>query len=328
VTWLEARTEERLRGSLVGSWGPEDEEHDNIRAALAWARDAGKTELELQFAGSAGLFYWPNRGHLSEGRRWLDDVLARSQGADRRRRAWALVAASQLAWRQREYGRCDELAAEAQELLEELDDRPALAVALVSRAIAADFRGDRDAAASHSKAAETIFRELGHTASLEAVLNNRGYADIVAGDFESAERRLREVADSATGPARLVAVGNHGLALARLGRLDDAEARYREVLHGGMTTDPSMETLLYGFEGLGLVAAARTDDLRAAGLWGVSAAIREMTGYLLATAEQTFHDELEQEVRARLGDADFDRAWDEGRQLRGEAAIGLALGAR
>jgi hypothetical protein len=58
----------------------------------------------------------------------------------------------------------------------------------------------------------------------------------------------------------------------------------------------------------------------------VSAAIREATGYVLATAEQRFHNELVPEVRGRLGEADFDRAWDVGRQLSFEQATALALG--
>jgi hypothetical protein len=198
----------------------------------------------------------------------------------------------------------------------------------MARAIAAEFRGDREAEDRYYEPAEAIFRELGHTDALDAILGNRGYADIVAGDLESAERRLREVAESATGRAGVYAAGNHGLALARLGRLDEAEARFREVLHVALTTHRSAEIVLLGFEGLGLVAAVRADDLHAARLWGVSAAIREATGDALGAAEQRFHDEVAPKVRERLGESDFDRAWNEGRQLPFEAAVGLALGGR
>jgi predicted ATPase len=109
--WLERRTNERLAGRLSGEWEPEDEEQDNVRAALAWARDRREVGLELQFAGSAGLVYWPSRGHLTEGRRWLDDVLTRSHDADQGLRARALVAAAHHAWRQGDYDSCEELAA-------------------------------------------------------------------------------------------------------------------------------------------------------------------------------------------------------------------------
>jgi predicted ATPase/class 3 adenylate cyclase len=323
--WLERRTEERLTGRLSGDWEREDEERDNIRVALAWARDHGEVGLELRFASSAGLAHWPNRGRLSEGAAWLDDVLARSHDSDPGLRARALVAAAQHAWREGDYAACDRLAAEAQAVLESLDDRAPLAPALVARGIAAASRGDLDAEREHYDAAERIFRELGHTEALNAILNNRGYADIVTGDFESAEARLHEVADSATGEAARFAAANHGLALALLGRLNEAEARFAEILDEAASAQRSTEMLLYGFEGLAFVAGSRAEDVRAAQLFGVSAAIRDATGYVLAPAEQRLHDELVPEVRGRLGAAAFDQAWNIGRELSFEQASALGL---
>ena len=49
-------------------------DHDNLRAALAWAVDhdaAGALRL-----GAALSDFWHMRGHLSEGRQWLERVLA------------------------------------------------------------------------------------------------------------------------------------------------------------------------------------------------------------------------------------------------------------
>jgi predicted ATPase/class 3 adenylate cyclase len=323
--WLEGRTDERLAGRLVGEWEPEDEEHDNLRAALAWARDRGESELELQLAASAGLIYWPGRGHLTEGRRWLDDVLARSEGADAHLRARVQLAAAQHAWRQADVDRCDELAADAQAVFERLDDRHLLAIALLVRGIAAELRGDLAAEERFYESAEGLFREVGDTYALNTILGNRGYAEIIAGSFDSAERHLRELADSTVGEAHVFAVANHGLALSLLGRLDEAESRFAEILRETPSTDRSAEIVLYGFEGLALVAASRSEDLRAAQLWGVSAGIREATGSALATAEQRFHDELEPEVRRRLGESAFDGAWSLGRQRSFEEAMALAL---
>jgi len=323
--WLESRAHARGVGALIGDWAPEDEEHDNARAALVWARDAGNIDRELQLAEAAGRFYWPNRGLLSEGRRRLEDVLERSDGADEARRAAAMVAAAHFAWRQGEPDRAEELAAAAQPVLERVGDNVSVAAALMARAIAAQSRGDLEAEATFYDHAERLFREMGNTDALNAILNNRAYAGILTGDFASAERRLRELARRASGTSRLVALANRGLALTRLGRLAEATECFAQILRDPDPASRTADIELYGIEGLGTVAGSRADDARAARLWGATAAICEATGYALAAAEQQFRDEVAAEVRRRIGEDAFDRAWNEGHGLSAEQAVELAL---
>ena len=56
-----------------------DEENDNIRAALSWTIASGEVELGLQLAGALVRF-WSTRGLMGEGRRWLGEALAASEG--------------------------------------------------------------------------------------------------------------------------------------------------------------------------------------------------------------------------------------------------------
>ncbi|HZO28652.1 MAG TPA: hypothetical protein VFH48_21975, partial [Chloroflexota bacterium] len=53
-----------------------EEELDNLRAALAWCAD-NDPPTGLRLAGHLAPF-WRLRGANAEGRRWLDDLLARA----------------------------------------------------------------------------------------------------------------------------------------------------------------------------------------------------------------------------------------------------------
>jgi hypothetical protein len=67
----------------VGGGGQEawlgriEAEHDNLRALLRWAIDAGDP-LAATMVGMLWRF-WYARGYLSEGRRWLDAIAARAE---------------------------------------------------------------------------------------------------------------------------------------------------------------------------------------------------------------------------------------------------------
>ena len=66
-----------------------DHEHDNLRAALARLEIEGDAETGLRLAGSLSPF-WVFRGHLSEGRGWLERALASGSRGARSVRAGAL----------------------------------------------------------------------------------------------------------------------------------------------------------------------------------------------------------------------------------------------
>ncbi|MEZ4870049.1 MAG: tetratricopeptide repeat protein [Caldilineaceae bacterium] len=73
---LAEEAEPHLRAAAQLSWLARlDLEHDNLRAALQWAKGSGALEAGLRLAGSLARF-WYLRGFWQEGREWLKGLLA------------------------------------------------------------------------------------------------------------------------------------------------------------------------------------------------------------------------------------------------------------
>jgi predicted ATPase/class 3 adenylate cyclase/DNA-binding CsgD family transcriptional regulator len=93
-----------------------EREHDNLRAALRWSLEQGETgqSQEMALRLSAALWwFWLVRGHRSEGRAFLEQALAASEGVIASVRAKVLIVASQFALNQGDMDRAKALAEES-----------------------------------------------------------------------------------------------------------------------------------------------------------------------------------------------------------------------
>ena len=73
---LAVYAEHELRGPDQMMWLERlSVENDNLQAALRWFADHGKVKESLQM-GSALIWYWFRRGHISEDKRWLEEALS------------------------------------------------------------------------------------------------------------------------------------------------------------------------------------------------------------------------------------------------------------
>jgi predicted ATPase/DNA-binding XRE family transcriptional regulator len=71
---------QELRGPAQSGWLARIErEHDNLRAALSWALAHGEAERGLRLTYSL-FFFWRRHGHVREGERWLEALLALADG--------------------------------------------------------------------------------------------------------------------------------------------------------------------------------------------------------------------------------------------------------
>jgi predicted ATPase/transcriptional regulator with XRE-family HTH domain len=192
AAWYLALAEEAapaLAGADAAAWLARlDAEHDNLRAALGWAREQGDAVTALRLAGALGR-YWAQRGHLSEGRQWCVQALALpvATATDSRPvRVRCLVAAGRLAIGQAAHDEAESWTAEAVALARAHGDAAALAAALNTQGLLARGR-DRfaDAARAHQKAL-TQARSAGHRGEEATALLGLAYAAMFTGDASSA----------------------------------------------------------------------------------------------------------------------------------------------
>jgi predicted ATPase/class 3 adenylate cyclase len=158
---LAEEAEPALKGPLLVSWLERlEREHDNLRAALQWALEGGRTEMALRL-GTALERFWVVRGHRNEGLAFLERALAGSSGVATSVRAKALLAAARLAFVQSHYDRGEVLAQESLALFRGLGDRRGIALSLDRLGMAAWRRGDFRTAGVLMEEDLALFKEVG-----------------------------------------------------------------------------------------------------------------------------------------------------------------------
>lgn len=114
-------------------------EHDNLRGALGWLFAVGDVELRLRLSGALGVF-WHMRGHLREGRWWLETALASTGERLSSAQVKVLRWASYLAWEQSDYRRSITLSEKLLVPARKLGNKIGLAYALCNLGMAAMFQ--------------------------------------------------------------------------------------------------------------------------------------------------------------------------------------------
>jgi predicted ATPase/class 3 adenylate cyclase/DNA-binding XRE family transcriptional regulator len=274
-----------------------EREHDNLRAALGWLREQGEAEMGLRLA-VALTWFWVRRGHLREGRAWLDELLAVAAGETEAARAGAGLAvvrakamlnAGMLALTMGAYATAETQLEQARALAHASGDPRTARQALTNLGRVASDQGDLERAEALYTESLALARELGDRDHLALCLNNLGDVARRRGELSQSEGLLRgalavywELRD----PRRCAMV------LESLAETAGAEARQGE---------------------------------RVARLLGAATALREAIGAPLTVSSQ---EELAQAVaaaRAALGEEAWAAAFAAGKVLSMEQAIALAL---
>jgi predicted ATPase/DNA-binding SARP family transcriptional activator len=292
-----------------------DQEHDNLRRALAWAAEAGALELEVRLAAAARWF-WVIRGFLSEGRRFFDDIFVRTVDAPKPLRALALAHGATFPYRQGETGLAKQLWQEALDLYRELGDLEGVARITGELGAIAVAESDFDRGIAMYEECAEMFRQQGRTARLAIALGNLGAIANMRGDRTTAVRHLteaialtREIGDDDS-----LAINLHNIARSELalGRPDEGRAALSESITLARRLG-YREVLAYCLGGLAELALLEDDAERAATMLGASEHLFHEVGAALDPEEVESQERIAAFAHERLGPARFE-------ELRGVGA--------
>ena len=168
-----------------------ESEHANMRETLTWALDAGDREVALRLAAKLGQF-WLRRGHLTEGRSWLERALALAPELEPKLRAGTLNALGEL---HKDAGafddalRCFQV---AEQLARSVADKVGEATALHGRSTLADHTRDFQTMLALSEMSANIWRELGDDLGLATSAHTRAWAYAGLGRITEADAQFHE----------------------------------------------------------------------------------------------------------------------------------------
>lgn len=230
--------EAELHGPRQSDWLRRvDEETDNVRSALRWSQESGQTGLGLRL-GSALRDFWRLRGRMTEGRAWLEGLLASQEssglGVQEGIRARAMGAGATLAWAQGDFRRAEQLATEGLMLNRKQGHPAGVADTLHTLASVAHGRGEYRRAEGLYGEALALYRDLGDRMEVSSALNDLGMLARDLGDW-ARSRTLHEESlaiRQALGGESAIAQSlyNLGLAAHLQGDYEQAEIRLAEGL--------------------------------------------------------------------------------------------------
>jgi predicted ATPase/class 3 adenylate cyclase len=292
-------------------------EHDNLRAALEWATDAGEDEMLLRLAASLQ-YFWGVRGFLHDKERWSRVALERSASPPRARMT-VLNGLARLAMDSGDHARADTLVAECRSLAEREGDEALLLGALNVAARNASLKGDLDGARAELLALRAKAGEVGDHGMVAITTINLGDVASQASDFRTAFDHaaeavalFRKVGDDGGVAVSLEACGWAALALAEPAV---AEQAFRESV---VIFDRLGSTRYTATSALGLAASlvASQRDEHGVSLLAAAASLREEFGLEFGNeTEEQAHDQALADARASLSEEPFAQAWARGETM-------------
>jgi predicted ATPase/DNA-binding CsgD family transcriptional regulator len=284
-----------------------DADHDNVRAALEFClAEPGEAHAGLRMACDLWL-YWETRGHLTEGRRFLDALIARARPAPglKVRGLWV---AGYLALVQSDGDAARSLLEEALTAGNSLGDLRAIAYAAQFLGRALWFTGEPDRGLALTESALSRHRAAGNWQGAVLTLVQLGVMRTLMGHIETSVTLLEECIAGCQAQGerwnRSYALWGLGLAAwlagddGRAAELEQAALRLKRDVGDQVAIPLCLETLAW-------IAASRDQAARAADLLGAATAAWISIPAALPAPLAGYRETAASRARNALGEASF-----------------------
>ncbi|HET7272216.1 MAG TPA: hypothetical protein VFI90_14185, partial [Rubrobacter sp.] len=320
-----------LKGHAQPIWlGQFEAELGNLRVALSWSVERGEGQKVADAAWTSWTYWWLS-GHLSEGRHWMEEALASEPGMPATYRARLLTLGATLGQALGDFEASRQRNDESMELFRELGDTDGLYFATGTAGLIALGQGKPEEALSLMEGSGERRLELfgdrwassamfGFSATVALGLGDRARARHLA---ERSLSLAREI-----GAREVVAVALP--TLAGIARSDDELERAARLFEEGLVLSAEVgdgTNIAYYLESLAEISASEDRLVRAARLWGAAAVLLETVEVIVYphAADRTYFDRQLAAARAKLDEQTWQEAWEEGRTMTTEEAVGYAL---
>jgi predicted ATPase len=326
---LAEEAEPSILGVSPGEWLDRlEREHDNLRAALDWLESSAETQLALQLAGTIWEF-WCLRGHFPEGWRRLENLL-RADERPTRARAKALTGAGHLAPGAGVDPATQRLRSEeALALHREVGDPWAIAFAEYEFAVGLAMAGDFAAARPLVLKSVRRLREVGDVHRALQAARMVAWCHLELGELERAKAFYEELLRDARSAGDQQMEARALATLSQFATDDERNQDALDLLREAYRLDREFGDPFEIANDLAYFARALAFSDRAATavrLVSLYEAMCEERGIPQMSWVAKISEDAMSRARARLDDAAFAEAWEEGRKLTADGAVALALG--
>ena len=305
-----------------------EQEIDNLRAALDWAEATGNVELGIRTAAAIWRF-WQQRGRLSEGRDWLERLLAMPSATRDQERARALGALGGIAYWQNDTTVTRASYEQAVDLARGAGSPRLLASALFDFSFIPFMDHDADRAESILREGLAVAEEAGDRLLTADFWTGLAFLEFDRGrlaDGIALRRRAIEL-HRAEGDGWKVAENLIGLAMMSRSAGDVHAARVH-LMEALEMLSQAKDTISMSGALTGMALVALDDGLpeRAARLVGAAARIRDDVGGGIPPELFGRWGDPASDAKQALGEAAYERARAEGYTMDVDSAVAFARG--